>query len=48
MRYQVLRITVRHEGRALPLLQLIYDRDRLLADQEQPESARTGRPLGRR
>jgi len=31
MRYQVLRITVRHEGRALPLLQLVYDRDRLLA-----------------
>ncbi len=29
MRYQVLRVAVPRKGRALPLLQLAYDRDRL-------------------
>ncbi len=31
MRYQVLRIAVPRRGRALPLLQLAYDRDKLPA-----------------
>jgi len=35
MRYQVLRIAVPRKGRALPLLQLAYDRDRLPADKSQ-------------
>ena len=34
-RYQVLRVAVPCHGRALPLLQLAYDRDRLPADQSQ-------------
>jgi hypothetical protein len=35
MRYQVLRIAVPCRGRAVPLLQLAYDRDRLPADRSQ-------------
>jgi Transposase DDE domain len=35
MRYQVLRIAVPRKGRALPLLQLAYDRDRLPATKSQ-------------
>ena len=35
MRYQVLRIAIPRRGRALPLLQLAYDRDRLPADKSQ-------------
>ena len=35
MRYQVLRIAVPRRGRALPLLQLAYDRDRLPAHRSQ-------------
>jgi hypothetical protein len=35
MRYQVLRIAVPRKGRALPLLQLAYDRDALPADKSQ-------------
>jgi hypothetical protein len=35
MRYQVLRIAVPRRGRALPLLQLAYDRDRLPAHKSQ-------------
>ncbi len=35
MRYQVLRIAVPRKGRALPLLQLAYDRDRLPAEKSQ-------------
>lgn len=35
MRYQVLRIAVPRKGRALPLLQLAYDRDRLPAKKSQ-------------
>jgi hypothetical protein len=35
MRYQILRIAVPRKGRALPLLQLAYDRDRLPADKSQ-------------
>jgi hypothetical protein len=35
MRYQVLRIAIPRKGRALPLLQLAYDRDRLPADKSQ-------------
>ncbi len=35
MRYQVLRIAVPRKGRALPLLQLAYDRDRLPAQKSQ-------------
>lgn len=35
MRYQVLRIAIPRRGRALPLLQLAYDRDRLPADESQ-------------
>ena len=35
MRYQVLRIAIPRKGRALPLLQLAYDRDRLPASKSQ-------------
>ena len=35
MRYQVLRIAVPRKGRALPLLQLAYDRDRLPPERSQ-------------
>jgi hypothetical protein len=35
MRYQVLRIAVPRKGRALPLLQLAYDRDHLSPDKSQ-------------
>ncbi len=35
MRYQILRIAVPRKGRALPLLQLAYDRDRLPAGKSQ-------------
>ncbi len=35
MRYQVLRIAIPRKGRALPLLQLAYDRDRLPARKSQ-------------
>lgn len=35
MRYQVLRIAVPRKGRALPLLQLAYERDRLPAEKSQ-------------
>lgn len=35
MRYQVLRIAIPRKGRALPLLQLAYDRDRLPATKSQ-------------
>ncbi len=35
MRYQVLRIAIPRKGRALPLLQLAYDRDRLPANNSQ-------------
>jgi len=35
MRYQVLRIAVPRKGRALPLVQLAYDRDRLPAERSQ-------------
>lgn len=35
MRYQVLRLAVPRKGRALPLLQLAYDRDRLPATKSQ-------------
>jgi hypothetical protein len=35
MRYQVLRIAVPRKGRALPLLQLAYDRDNLSANKSQ-------------
>jgi hypothetical protein len=35
IRYQVLRIAIPRKGRALPLLQLAYDRDRLPADKSQ-------------
>ena len=35
VRYQVLRITVPRRGRALPLLQVAYDRDHLPADRSQ-------------
>jgi Transposase DDE domain len=35
MRYQILRIAVPRKGRALPLLQLAYDRDRLPAQKSQ-------------
>jgi len=35
MRYQVLRIAIPRKGRALPLLQLAYDRDALPADKSQ-------------
>jgi len=35
MRYQVLRVAVARKGRALPLLQLAYDRDNLSPDKSQ-------------
>ncbi len=35
IRYQVLRIAVPRKGRALPLLQLVYDRDRLPPERSQ-------------
>lgn len=35
MRYQVLRVAVTRKGRALPLMQLAYDRDDLPADKSQ-------------
>ena len=35
IRYQVLRIAIPRRGRALPLLQVAYDRDRLPADRSQ-------------
>ncbi len=35
MRYQVLRVAVPRKGRALPLAQLAYDRDRLPANKSQ-------------
>lgn len=35
MRYQVLRIAIPRKGRALPLLQLAYDRDRLAPNKSQ-------------
>lgn len=35
MRYQVLRVAIPRKGRALPLMQLAYDRDNLPADKSQ-------------
>jgi hypothetical protein len=38
IRYQVLRVAVPRKGRALPLLQLAYDRDRLPPERSQNQS----------
>jgi Transposase DDE domain len=40
MRYQVLRIAVPRKGRALPLLQLAYDRDNLSPNKSQNQIER--------
>ncbi|WP_041328316.1 hypothetical protein [Rubrobacter xylanophilus] len=38
MRYQILRVAIPRKGRAIPLLQLAYDRDRLPANKSQNQS----------
>jgi hypothetical protein len=47
MRYQILRIAIPRKGRALPLLQLAYNRDRLPASKSQNQLSSILGALGR-